>query len=175
MTELTSLQRGNERSGCVLAYGHFTTIHPGHIRYLRHARDLGSDLVVALEGDGPEDMPSRYPFRQEERAEALSLLGLVDAIVMLENDELVEAIRRIRPSVLVLGTELEGSEKLKEPLEVLKAQGGSVQFHAGDVVYANADLLNNSERDLRLRRRLIIEACRRQGLKCQDLLTSMEV
>ena len=53
MTELTSLQRGNERSGCVLAYGHFTTIHPGHIRYLRsHARDLGSDLVVALEGDG---------------------------------------------------------------------------------------------------------------------------
>ena len=30
--------------GCVLVYGHFSTIHPGHIRYLRHARNLGKQL-----------------------------------------------------------------------------------------------------------------------------------
>ena len=35
----------------VLAYGHFTTIHAGHIRYLRHAKKLGGNLIVALLGD----------------------------------------------------------------------------------------------------------------------------
>lgn len=175
MTELISIQQGAERNGCVLTYGHFTTIHPGHIRYLRHARELGPDLVVALVGDGPSDQPSPYLFRQEERAEALSLLGLADAILLLQADELEEAIRRLMPSTLVLGTELEGSERLKEPLMLLKTQGGSVQFHAGEVTYANTDLLNISERDLRQRRReQFREACRRQGLRCSDLLASME-
>ena len=28
-----------------------STHHPGHIRYLRHARGLGEHLVVALIGD----------------------------------------------------------------------------------------------------------------------------
>jgi len=175
VTQLISLQQGAERNGCVLAYGHFTTIHPGHIRYLRHARELGPDLVVALVGDGPSDQPSPYPFSQEERAEALSLLGLADAILLLQADELEEAIRRLTPSMLVLGTELEGSERLKEPLRLLKTLGGSVQFHAGEVTYANTDLLNISERDLRRRRReQFREACRRQGLRRSDLIASME-
>ena len=30
-----------------LAYGHFTTIHAGHIRYLKHAKGLGSELIIA--------------------------------------------------------------------------------------------------------------------------------
>ena len=175
MAELISLREGSKRDGCVLAYGHFSTIHPGHIRYLRHARELGPDLVVALVGDGPNDQPSPYPFRQAERAEALSLLGLADSILLLEADELDEVIRRLRPSTLVLGTELQGERRLKEPLAVLKAQGGRVQFHAGDVTYANADLLSSSERDLRQRRRAQFkEACRRQDLRNHDLLSSME-
>ena len=121
MTELISLQEGAERNGCVLAYGHFTTIHPGHIRYLRHARELGPDLVVALVGDGPNDQPSPYPFSQAERAEALSLLGLADSILLLEADELVEVIRSLRPSTVVLGTELEGAKDLEEPLQIGRA------------------------------------------------------
>ena len=175
MTDLLSLEQAAERSGCVLAYGHFTTIHPGHIRYLRHARELGPDLVVALVGDGPADQPSPYPFRQPERAEALGLLGLADAIVLLQADELEESIRRLQPAVLVLGTELEGAERLKAPLALLQAQGGSVQFHAGEVSYASADLLTSSERDLCQRRRAqFLEACRRQGLSRGDLLASMQ-
>ena len=40
-----------EIKGCTLTYGHFSTIHPGHIRYLKHARDLGNRLIVAVIGD----------------------------------------------------------------------------------------------------------------------------
>lgn len=172
---LLRLEQAAELRGCVLGYGHFTTIHPGHIRYLRHARSLGPTLAVALVGDGPADQPSPYPFRQEERAEALGLLGIADAIVLLEADELSLAIEQLRPSVLVLGTELQAAPRLEAPLALLKAQGGSVQFHAGEVSYASADLLNSSERDLRhQRRQQFAAACRRQGLSRDQLLASMQ-
>ena len=176
MTSLIlQLEQAADLRGCVLAYGHFTTIHPGHIRYLRHARSLGQELVVALVGDGPADQPSPYPFRQQERAEALSLLGLADAVLLLHRDELDQAIESLQPSILVLGTELEAAPRLQKSLNLLRAQGGSVQFHAGEVSYASADLLNSSERDLRQRRREQFRtSCRRQNLGRAELLASMQ-
>ena len=76
-TQSLRLDETDAWQGCSLAYGHFNTIHPGHIRYLRHARGLGEQLVVALIGDGK----TSYAFKQEERAEALSLLGIADAVL----------------------------------------------------------------------------------------------
>ena len=74
--------------GCVLAYGHFNTIHPGHIRYLKHARSLGKRLVIAI-GDKSK---TKYPFNQKERAEAVNLLGIADGVLLLQADELMNAI-----------------------------------------------------------------------------------
>ena len=54
--------KGFER--CVLGYGHFTTIHPGHVRYLRHAKAQGGELVVALMGDGPPGIRNKFQFNQ---------------------------------------------------------------------------------------------------------------
>lgn len=172
---LITLEQAEGLEGCVLAYGHFTTIHPGHIRYLRHARSLGDKLVVALVGDGTSNQPKPYLFTKLERGEALSLLGIADVIVLLNADELSKAIKIIKPNMLVLGTELQGLASLDYPLSVLKDQGGSVQFHAGEVSYASTELLTSSEKDLRQKRRLqFASACRRQGLNRGDLLTSMQ-
>ena len=171
---LYSLERASGLQGCVLAYGHFTTIHPGHIRYLRHARSLGKILAIALIGDGDSDQ-SPYLFPQSERAEALSLLGIADAIVLLNSSDLTDAIVTIRPQVLVLGTELQGLSSLNKPIGVLKDQGGSVQFHAGGYSYASTDLLTSSEKDLRQKRRLeFASACHRQGLTRASLYDSMQ-
>ncbi len=172
---LLQLEQTADLRGCVLAYGHFTTIHPGHIRYLRHARSLGQELVVALVGDGPADQPSPYPFRQPERAEALSLLGLADAVLLLHSDELEQAIESLQPAILVLGTELEGAQRSQQFLELLRGHGGSLQFHAGEVTYASTDLLDSSERDLLQRQREQFKAsCRRQNLDRAELLASMQ-
>jgi len=174
-TRLLPLDQARDCQGCVLAYGHFSTIHPGHIRYLRHARSLGKRLLVALVGDAGYPQAKPYPFNQKERADALGLLGLADAILLLHNDDLSPAISQLQPSIVVLGTELEGSAKLREPLAILKSQGGRVQFHAGEVNYASAELLTTSERDLRLQRRLQFQtACKRQGLSHQQLVKSMQ-
>ena len=90
----------------VLAYGHFTTIHAGHIRYLRHAKKLGSNLIVALLGDDKRIGDKKYAFKQNERAEALSLLSIADYIVLMENINLKFLSEKLYPKVLVLGIEL---------------------------------------------------------------------
>ena len=35
----------------VLCHGHFNVIHPGHIRYLKHAKELGETLIVSILGN----------------------------------------------------------------------------------------------------------------------------
>ena len=158
---LLQIQDASALRGCVLAYGHFTTIHPGHIRYLRHARSLGQELVVAVIGDPDQSNP--YPFSQRERADAVSLLGLAAAVLLLDRDELEQVIESLQPSILVLGSDLEGDQRSQHLLGLLRGYGGSLQFHAGEATYASTDLLNSSERDLRQQRREQFNAsCRRQ-------------
>ena len=128
--------------GCVLAYGHFSTIHPGHIRYLRHARGLGEQLVVALIGDGN----ACYAFQQQERAEALSLLGIADGVLLLEANELNKAIEALKPEVLVLGNEYKHNVEIQTTLLQQRKQGVLFNF-TGDVHYATTELLSGSERD----------------------------
>ena len=43
-----------------LAYGHFSSIHPGHIRYLQNAKSFGNKLVIALRGDNDKPKSSKY-------------------------------------------------------------------------------------------------------------------
>ena len=169
-TQSLRLEDAAAWQGCALAYGHFNTIHPGHIRYLRHARGLGEQLVVALIGDGK----TRYAFQQQERAEALSLLGIADALMLLEADELNEAIDALQPKILVLGNEFKHNAEIQSTLVKQRQQGGAVQFHAGDVHYATADLLSGSERDLRQQRRSLFQAaCRRQGIEPGALMSAI--
>ena len=156
--------------GCVLAYGHFNTIHPGHIRYLRNARSLGENLVIALIGDGK----NRYTFTQQERAESLSLLGIADGLLLLKADELAEAVLQLKPKILVLGNEFKNNPEIQSTLDLQQSIGGEVQFHAGDIHYATTDLLTGSERDLRQQRRTSYQiACRRQDISYNQLLHSI--
>ena len=153
-----------------MAYGHFNTIHPGHIRYLRHARSLGEKLVVALIGDEK----TCYTFKQPERAEALSLLGIADIVVLLKSDELNVAIEKLQPRVLVLGTEYKNESEIQTTLLEQRKKGGTVQFHAGDIHYATTALLSTSERDLRQQRCSIFQAaCSRQDINKDQLLDAI--
>ena len=69
-SQIIQLRDAKPIKGLTLAYGHFTTIHPGHIRYLKHAKAKGKALAVALIGDGTASNDRGYQFNQNERAEA---------------------------------------------------------------------------------------------------------
>tara|TARA_B100001989_G_scaffold150500_1_gene107262 strand:+ start:1095 stop:2579 length:1485 start_codon:yes stop_codon:yes gene_type:complete len=165
-------QKLNQIKGCILTYGHFSTIHPGHIRYLKHAKSLGGKLVIALIGDESE---SDFPFTQKERTEALETIGIADEIVVLKGSNLCELINKINPKIIVLGNEYQNSNHLKEAIELQKNLGGKVKFHAGDIHYAATDLLGELQQDVFQKRKTqFLNACKRQDIKPNKLLDAID-
>jgi rfaE bifunctional protein nucleotidyltransferase chain/domain len=91
-----------------LANGCFDLLHVGHIRYLHAAKQPGGRLIVAinsddsvraLKGEGRPLMPA------EERAEILSALEDVDAVVIFPERDVRALIRELRPDVHAKGTD----------------------------------------------------------------------
>ena len=91
-----------------LANGCFDLLHVGHVRYLRAAKQLGGRLIVAinsdesvrgLKGEGRPLMPA------EERAEILSALADVDAVVIFSEHDVRALIREVRPDIHAKGTD----------------------------------------------------------------------
>ena len=99
-------RRAGER--IILANGNFDLLHVGHVRYLRGAKALGGKLVVAvnsdqsvraLKGEGRPMMP------EQERAEIVSALADVDAVIVFPELDVRSIIREIRPDIHAKGTD----------------------------------------------------------------------
>ena len=52
----------NIRQDKVMTYGHFSSIHPGHIRYLQNAKSLADLLITVLKGDNGKSNSEKYSF-----------------------------------------------------------------------------------------------------------------
>ncbi|MDZ4405041.1 phosphoribosylglycinamide formyltransferase [Prosthecobacter sp.] len=90
----------------VFTNGCFDLLHAGHVRYLEQARALGDAMVIALNSDqsvrtlkGP-DRPLNH---QNDRAEVLSALRAVDAVVIFDDERATLLIDAIRPHVYAKG------------------------------------------------------------------------
>ncbi len=163
------------RSGqqVVLCYGHFNVIHPGHIRYLEYAKSLGQQLIVAVAGDlSSTDSNKSHRFLAHERALGLAWLQIVDNVLILEKRDLADAIRWMKPSLLVLGKEFEKDRRgqIRESLEVMREIKGKVVYHAGEAHYATTDLLREELHDLQRERwDQFKHACQRQRMHLSQL------
>ncbi len=155
----------------ILTYGHFNTIHPGHIRYLNYARKLGDKLIIALIGDNSN---IKYTFTQRERADALGMLGIADAILLLNSDEINVAIEKFQPMTLVLGNEYKNNQEIKSKIAIQFKLGGKIEFHAGEVHYATTELLSLSSKNiLDKRKELFRAACTRQNIRREQLINAI--
>src|SRR6476659_5970155 len=97
------------RGGAVVfTNGVFDLLHPGHVRYLQEARDLGDVLIVGLNSDrsGRANKGPERPITPErERAEILLALVCVDAVAIFDEDTPADIIKRVQPDVLVKGAD----------------------------------------------------------------------
>ena len=158
-----------------LTYGHFNSVHPGHIRYLKNAANQEDALIVAVLPDTKKGKKRSYKFTQLERAEGLAAITIIDGILLLkdEDDALINAIKNLNPNLLVLGTEFEYSKdaEITKAIKMMRDNGKKVQFHSGEVQYASTDLLENSESDLLADNKIKFKiACDRQSIVKEDLL-----
>ena len=111
----------------VFTNGCFDLLHPGHIRILEQARQLGDILVVGLNSDASVRKlkgEGRPVLPEQERAEILAALEAVDAVVIFDAPTPQEVIARLLPDVLVKGGDWPGDEIVGR--EEVEAAGGRV-------------------------------------------------
>jgi rfaE bifunctional protein nucleotidyltransferase chain/domain len=112
----------------VFTNGVFDILHPGHIRYLRDARALGDLLIVGMNSDRSVKALAKAPDRpinsENERAEVLSALASVDAVVIFDEDTPHAIISALQPDVLVKGADW--GENAIIGRDVVEARGGKV-------------------------------------------------
>ncbi|MFL5282418.1 MAG: D-glycero-beta-D-manno-heptose-7-phosphate kinase [Rhodopila sp.] len=90
------------------ANGCFDLIHPGHVRLLSEARAACDRLVVALNTDASVKRlkgPTRPLQNELARATVMASMTPVDLVVLFDEDTPLEAIKALRPDVLVKGSD----------------------------------------------------------------------
>jgi D-beta-D-heptose 7-phosphate kinase/D-beta-D-heptose 1-phosphate adenosyltransferase len=119
----------------VFTNGVFDLLHPGHIRYLEQAKSLGDALLVALNSDRSVQTlkgPNRPVICQDERAEVMAALRVVDYVTIFDDLSPRSLIAKLLPDVLVKGGDY-GLDEIHGREEVESAGGKvvSLPFVAG--------------------------------------------
>ena len=107
--------------------GVFDLLHPGHVRYLSGARQLGDALIIGVNADRSvraNKGPRRPINRAEERVEILLAMGFVDAVVVFDEDTPLAIITEIQPDVLVKGADWGHDDIVGR--DVVEGRGGRV-------------------------------------------------
>jgi len=111
----------------VFTNGCFDVLHRGHVDYLVRASELGDLLVIGLNTDESVKRlkgPSRPYLDEETRAYILASMSFTSAIVLFEEDTPLELIQKVRPDILVKGSDYKPVEIVGHDL--VTSWGGKV-------------------------------------------------
>lgn len=144
--ELLARREAARRAGrrVVHCHGCFDIVHPGHIRHLRQARQLGDLLLITITGDAGIGKGAGRPLiPQELRAENLAALDFVDWVYIEPGPDAVGLLGAVRPDVYVKGQEYATNRHpgFAAEREAVERHGGRVVFTSGDVVFSSTALI----------------------------------
>lgn len=120
----------------VFVSGRFNTLHPGHIRLFKFARDCGDKLVVGVEPDAWLGLDSLVP--EQLRLEGVQSCSYVDDAFILSKS-VADTIRDLRPAFVVKGREHEHRHNVESA--AIETYGGKLLFSSGEVVFTSSDLI----------------------------------
>jgi rfaE bifunctional protein nucleotidyltransferase chain/domain len=152
---LRPLQR--EGKCIVFTNGCFDLIHPGHVRYLRAAKQLGDVLVVGVNSDrSVRRLKGRHRpvVAEAARAEVLAALAMVDFVTVFDDDTPYALIARVQPDVLVKGGDWRVAEIVGS--DIVRRRGGEVRslpFAPGFSTTAMLERFSGRRRSVRSARR----------------------
>ena len=111
----------------IFTNGCFDVLHPGHIKLLEEARELGTKLIVGINSD--ESIRKikgngRPVMSQEDRRSMLLALRPVDDVCIFNELTPEKLIKEIKPDVLVKGGDWKPSEIIGA--DFVKSYGGKV-------------------------------------------------
>ena len=90
----------------VVTNGVYDLLHPGHIQYLKQAKEQGDLLLVCCNGDASVKAikgPKRPVIDENNRAYMLAALECVDCVVVFQEPEALKTLVSIIPDIYVKG------------------------------------------------------------------------
>lgn len=112
----------------VFTNGCFDIVHVGHIHLLKQAKRMGTKLIVGLNSDLSISRlkgPSRPLNNQADRLLVLNSIRYVDQVIIFDEDNPLDLIRKINPNVLVKGSDYSKDNIIGA--EFVISNGGSVR------------------------------------------------
>jgi FAD synthetase len=127
----------------VLASGVFDLLHLGHVKFLEEAKKAGGEdaqlIVVVARDSTVEQMKGRKPIMPENQRRALveSLKVVDQAVLGMEQLDIGDVIKQVKPDIVALGYDQAGMEQRvkqyvdahKLPIEVVRVG----RFEADDL------------------------------------------
>lgn len=106
----------------MITYGTFDLLHPGHIRILQRARELGDYLIVGLSTDEFNSIKHKESIlNYEQRKTVLEAIRFVDEVIPERNwDQKISDLKQYKVDTFVMGSDWEGEfDHLKEFCRVI--------------------------------------------------------
>jgi rfaE bifunctional protein nucleotidyltransferase chain/domain len=120
-------QLKKEEKKVVFTNGCFDILHRGHIECLRKARSSGDVLMVGLNSDSSVRKikgGKRPILSQNDRAEILASLEMVDYVLIFNEKTPQKVIARLVPDILVKGADYRKDEIVGK--DIVESSGGRV-------------------------------------------------
>lgn len=121
----------------IFVSGNFNILHPGHVRLLRFARELGDQLIVGVNSDKIAGNNSHI--NEKFRLEGIKSNNWVTRAFLIK-EPLEKTIKKIKPDIIVKGKEYQNQDNLEK--KILDKYGGRLIFTSGEVSFSSYDLIN---------------------------------
>tara|TARA_Y100000034_G_C6898257_1_gene414635 strand:+ start:145 stop:1881 length:1737 start_codon:yes stop_codon:yes gene_type:complete len=142
----------NKGKKIVWTNGCFDLLHSGHVKYLKEAKKFGDVLIVGLNSDSSVKKlkgDGRPINSEKERAEIISSLGIVDYVLIFEEDTVVNQIKELRPDVYVKGGDYTQEMVNKEERRVMEELGTDIRIVSQQQGRSTTNVINKIKEDLR--------------------------
>ena len=138
-----------ERKKIVFTNGCFDILHRGHFDYLRQSKSLGNFLIVGLNSDDSVRSlkgNNRPINNQNIRAENLSKLDYIDAVIIFNEKTPEKLINLLLPDILTKG----GDYKINQIVgsDTVINNGGKVKILPHIKGYSTTAIINNQGKGL---------------------------
>ena len=177
--DLAEIRRRLRAEGRVVVqcHGCFDIVHPGHLRYLRFAREQGDVLVVSVTSDTAVGKGPDRPYIGEDlRLENLAAIEYVDYVCLDDHEWAGPILDALQPDVYVKGKEYEQSSnpRFAREKELVEGYGGKVIFSSGEVVYSSTFILSRFRERFQLEEDRVRSFARRHEITRARLTAALE-
>ena len=144
--KLKFLRKRNKIIG--LCHGVFDLLHVGHIRHFKLAKKKVDFLILSITTDQFVNKGSDRPyFNQKLRAEVVSSIKYIDAVVLSNNLSSEKIINFVRPNYYFKGSDYKNAKKditgkIKKEKSLVEKHKGKV-IYTDDLVFSSSALINN--------------------------------